>query len=104
MIKHILFGAASLALIAGTSIAQEAQVTTQERTVIDRPAGNDTVNSQTTTRSTDGLGDQHTVSRDVVRQTDGEGDQSVTHKTTTTNTDAYGDRSSSTTVQKTTDR
>jgi len=101
MIKQVLSGAATLALIAGVSFAQDVQSTTQQRTVIDRPNGDDTVNTRTTVHTNDD-GDHRTVSHDVVRNTDGYGDQSVTSKTTRTNNNGYGDQSSSTTVQRTT--
>jgi hypothetical protein len=100
MMKHVLSGAMALALIAGVSHAQVDTSVTQQRTVVQQPDGDRSVDTSTTVKR-DGVYDDQTVTKNTVRRTDQDGDTSTMSKTTRTNDTPYGD-TSSTTVQKTT--
>jgi hypothetical protein len=98
MMKHVLSGAMAFALLAGVSYAQDTSVT-QQRTVVQAPDGDRSVDTKTTVKR-DGAYDDQSVTRNTGRRTDGMGDSSTVSKTTRTNETPYGD-TSSTTVQKT---
>jgi hypothetical protein len=100
MMKHVLTGAVALVLMAGASYAQDSESVVRDKTVVQRPDGDRTVDTHTTVRKDDD-GDRSVVNRNVVRRTDGDGDISVTKRTTDVNRDD-GDVSRSTTVQHTT--
>jgi hypothetical protein len=98
MIKHVLTGVMALGLMAGVAHAQDTSVT-QQRTVVQQPDGDRTVDTHTSVNRDGPYGDT-SVTKNTVRRTDGD-DTSTSSRTTRTTDTPYGD-TSSTTVQKTT--